>query len=291
MHILVTAFACHPFRGSEPGNGWNHRTLAQRGHDVEIPVTRSEGGPAIEAERSRLGLGNLRVHLLDARPVPLPHVEARRLAGYTAWLRACGRYVRRLRAPDLAHHVTWGSLHFGPYLAGLDAPVVVGPVGGGQVADPRHRVWFDGEWRDEWVRTVTTSQLLLAFPGAHRTASAAHVFATNGATERALRRLGVRSMSLLLAEGVEEGFLAARHRGLSAAPVFVWVGSMVPRKARPAWPWRRSARLAPRLPGAQMVFVGDGRCMPTLRDRVAALGMADRVSLIGGCHGQASATT
>ena len=281
MRILLTAFACNPGQGSEPGNGWNWaRCLAQRGHDVDL-VTCSDGRGGIEAGIDRLGLATLYLHLVDAeRRWPVPHAEARRLAGYEAWLTACGRHVRQLPRPDLAHHVTWGSLHFGPCFRGLGAPVVTGPVGGGQIASARHRAYFDGEWRDELVRTIATSTFLPMFPGARRTARSDHVFATNRATEMALRRLGARSVSLLLAEGVEPAFITDDHRALSANPVFVWVGSMVPRKAA-RLALEAFSRVAVEVPGASMVFVGDGRGMPVLRQRVDVLGLVGRVMLTG----------
>lgn len=40
MHILMTAYACHPSMGSEHGNGWNWPMhVAARGHDVTVLTT------------------------------------------------------------------------------------------------------------------------------------------------------------------------------------------------------------------------------------------------------------
>jgi len=288
MRILMTAFACHPGQGSEPGNGWHWaRALAERGHLIDL-VTRSEGRKALLAERGRLGLDNIRVHLLDApaRWKP-PHAETGRLLGYEAWLRACARFVRDLPTPDVAHHTTWGSLHFGPHLR-LEAPVVTGPVGGSQVAPARHRQYFDGEWRDEWVRTRATSSFLRLFPGARRTARCDHVFATNKITlGDLLHRLRARSVSLLSADGLASEHLlrTPREPGAGAwtpgrGPTFVWVGSMVPRKAA-RLAVEAFARVVPECPGARLVLVGDGRLLPRVRARVEDLRLADRVTFTG----------
>ena len=42
MRILMTAYACHPGMGSEPGNGWNWPShVAAHGHDVQPMKTDS----------------------------------------------------------------------------------------------------------------------------------------------------------------------------------------------------------------------------------------------------------
>ncbi|MDQ1295301.1 MAG: hypothetical protein QG608_3186 [Actinomycetota bacterium] len=288
MRILMTAFACHPGKGSEPGNGWHWaRALAERGHLIDL-VTRSEGERAVLAECGRLGLDNIRLHLLD---VPVrrnpPHAEARRLLGYETWLRACARFVRDLPTPDVAHHTTWGSLHFGPHLE-LEAPVVTGPVGGSQVAPARHKQYFDGEWRDEWVRSRATSTFLRLFPGARRTARCDHVFATNKVTLRDLQqRLHARSASLLSGDALacEHLLTAPREPGPGAwtcdrGPTFVWVGSIVPRKAA-RLAVEAFARVAGQCRGARLVLVGDGRLLPIVRARVEDLGLTKQVTFTG----------
>jgi NAD(P)-dependent dehydrogenase (short-subunit alcohol dehydrogenase family) len=51
--VLLSAYACEPERGSEPGVGWNWATeLARLGHQVTV-VTRAANRPAIEQEVQR----------------------------------------------------------------------------------------------------------------------------------------------------------------------------------------------------------------------------------------------
>ena len=48
LHILLSAYACEPDRGSEPGVGWNWVRHLARDHDVWV-ITRSNNRGVIEA--------------------------------------------------------------------------------------------------------------------------------------------------------------------------------------------------------------------------------------------------
>ena len=51
MRILLSAYACRPNAGSEPGVGWNWAThLAARGMEVHVLVAKRNQGP-VEAGR------------------------------------------------------------------------------------------------------------------------------------------------------------------------------------------------------------------------------------------------
>ena len=55
MKILLSAYACQPNKGSEPGIGWNWATeLVKLGHDVWV-LTRSDNKPVIDNEFLELG--------------------------------------------------------------------------------------------------------------------------------------------------------------------------------------------------------------------------------------------
>ncbi|MGB8801257.1 MAG: hypothetical protein WCC97_11250, partial [Candidatus Acidiferrales bacterium] len=47
LKILLSAYACEPDKGSEPGVGWNHVKQAARFHDVWV-LTRSNNRASIE---------------------------------------------------------------------------------------------------------------------------------------------------------------------------------------------------------------------------------------------------
>ncbi len=136
LRVLMSAYACEPGRGSEPGVGWNlAKAMAER-HDVWV-LTRANNRGAIEAE-------------LEIRPVPNLHFLYYDLPGWTRWWKRHGRgiqayyYLWQLGAArvarsaqkrlnfDIAHHVTFVKYWAPAAAAFAGIPFVWGPVGGGE---------------------------------------------------------------------------------------------------------------------------------------------------------------
>ena len=54
MKVLLSAYACEPNKGSEPGVGWNWAIeIARLGHKVWV-LTRANNQPSIDSERFNL---------------------------------------------------------------------------------------------------------------------------------------------------------------------------------------------------------------------------------------------
>jgi glycosyltransferase involved in cell wall biosynthesis len=239
MRILLSAFACDPDAGSEPGNGWNWAIhLAEAGHDVWVLT----GGAGKDRRLERAGvIPNL--HFID---VPPASVGTRVLRGaprghlrYVTWLRRSYRVARRLVATmgfDVAHHVTFGSLVWGCPLSRLDVPFVFGPVGGGQVVPPalgrylaRHR-WI------ELLRSATLRPLMRVNPMARATLRrAAVVFVTNADTERLVSRCGARRTVLVCDTAVPPAMIrrGPPEPGSGDGISVLWLGRLLPRKGLP----------------------------------------------------------
>jgi glycosyltransferase involved in cell wall biosynthesis len=133
--VLVSAYACEPGKGSEPGAGWLWALAAARTSDVWV-LTRTNNRRAIEADPASAS-PSLRFVYVDlprwARWWKRPGRGIRLYS--TLWQLVAVRAARRLHERerfDVVHHVTFANLWL-PALAGLlDAPFVLGPVGGGQ---------------------------------------------------------------------------------------------------------------------------------------------------------------
>ena len=163
MRILISAYACEPASGSEPGVGWNWAVQAARhGHDV-IVITRSNNRPTIEAALERAPIEGLRFCFID---LPRPFLAWKRHLGhnglisyYYAWQAylwfVARRLHRRLRF-DVVQHVTFVNDWLPSGAAGVPAPFIWGPVGGSTHAIPsvlesHHARRFR---RYEWTRRV-----------------------------------------------------------------------------------------------------------------------------------------
>lgn len=137
MRILVSAYACEPHRGSEPGVGWNWARELARHHEVWV-LTRSNNREPIERELHERSEDRPPMRFLY---VDLPELVTRLKRGqrwvhpyYYAWQVAARRVARRAHAEtpfDVVHHVTFASA-FSPALVRIpEVPFVWGPVGGG----------------------------------------------------------------------------------------------------------------------------------------------------------------
>lgn len=146
MRVLLSAYACEPGRGSEPGIGWNWAwEIAKLGHEVRVLTHGRHHRAGIEQCRVASGFPrNLTIVYVDI-PWFAYDSEGRpkllRLHGYI-WQWAAYRTARRLQEEidfDLVHHITWGTLRVPTLMGELAIPLIIGPVGGGERAPYRLR--------------------------------------------------------------------------------------------------------------------------------------------------------
>jgi glycosyltransferase involved in cell wall biosynthesis len=143
MKLLLSAYACEPGKGSEPGIGWHWVVeIARRGHDVWV-LTRTNNKQSIE--RALPNLPNLRFVYCD-----LPHWLAilKKKAPilqfyYFMWQWAAYRTARELHRQEhfqLVQHVTFGAFRHPSFMGRLGIPFIFGPVGGGERTPLRLRM-------------------------------------------------------------------------------------------------------------------------------------------------------
>lgn len=160
MKVLLSAYACEPNKGSEPGVGWHWALeVARLGHEVWV-LTRANNRPAIEAERETLRpLPNLRFLYYDLPPWARWWKRGQRGVHlyYLLWQWGAYRLAKRIHARerlDRVHHVTFGGIRQPSFMGRLGIPFLFGPAGGGERAPWRLRYgyglrgWFLDAIRD-----------------------------------------------------------------------------------------------------------------------------------------------
>ena len=280
MRVLVSAFQCAPDFGSEPGNGWYWPTaLASVGHEVTV-VTDSFWRSGVMAEADNWP--QIGFEFVDLPRTPVRYPPALRTADvYRRWQVAAYRHMAATGLKfDVIHHTVWGSVHLGSQLWRLPAPLVFGPVGGGQTAPASYWRYFGRDWPLEAVRNVATNSLLGLNPLSRRTVrKAAVTLATNHDTAAICKSLGGRDVRYSLDSGLPADWIARPRRKPAGVPTVLWVGRMLPRKA-PALAVRAFAELRRMIP-AHLVMAGDGPLFGQMRELVEQLGIADSVDLPG----------
>ncbi len=138
LKVLISAYACEPNQGSEPGVGWNIACQMARYHEVWV-VTRANNRAAIEAETPRDRNSALHFVYYDLPPWALWWKKRKRglQLYYYVWQIAIYFVVLRLHRRvqfDLIHHLTFGKYWSPSFLSLLPVPFLWGPVGGGESA-------------------------------------------------------------------------------------------------------------------------------------------------------------
>ena len=137
VKVLISAYACEPGKGSEPGVGWNWPLQAARhGHEVHV-ITRANNEPSISAFLRNEPVADLSFHYYDL-PAALRWLKKRTgyygmLAYYYLWQIGSSRLARRLHRKhrfDLAHHVTFVNDWMPSGVAWVGIPFIWGPIGG-----------------------------------------------------------------------------------------------------------------------------------------------------------------
>jgi glycosyltransferase involved in cell wall biosynthesis len=152
MRILLSAYACEPGRGSEPGVGWSWATeLARLGHRVWV-LTRADNRAAVESDAAAGSTGLTFIYY------DLPRFLQRwrrgtlgKLLYYILWQASAVGRIRKAfpQLPfDVVHHVTYASIRYPSFLGRLSIPFCFGPVCGGEVVPRQLTARFSA--RERW---------------------------------------------------------------------------------------------------------------------------------------------
>lgn len=141
MNILLSAYACSPILGSEPGVGWRWALELSKRHTVTVlthPFFEEAISAALQCDPNK----NLRIVYYEPQGLGI-----RRKRGslnprwyYIAWQIGAYRIARQLIEREkfgLVHHITWGTYRFPSFMGFLSIPFVMGPVGGGEKSPMR----------------------------------------------------------------------------------------------------------------------------------------------------------
>jgi len=283
--ILISAFACSPLWGSEPGVGWHWALELGRDHDVTV-LTHAYFRDQIEPLALRGGTPGVCFEWFTV-PGALghPHHQLNSRVYYWLWQLAARKHVKALltRAPqDVIHHLTWGTYRFPSFLGGLGTPLVIGPVGGGETAP--WRLWRRWPWREQlfygvrqlsielsrWDPFVLWSMRKAAcvLTKTHETRAALPWFARGKAHEAS--EIGV-APSQPLPPRVRDG----------AAPLqLLYAGRLLGGKGVP-YLLPMMKRLVEQGVPVHLTLAGDGRLEAWVRRKIETLGLAAFVHLAG----------
>jgi glycosyltransferase involved in cell wall biosynthesis len=151
VKVLISAYACEPDKGSEPGVGWNWAVQLSRFHEVWV-ITRGNNRNSIKNELCRVPNPNLHFVYADL-PVWLSFWKKGQKGIYIyyfLWQAWAYREARRLQARerfDAVHHVTFGTVWLPTLMTLLNVPFIWGPIGGAEAVPRGLRKHMAFKWR------------------------------------------------------------------------------------------------------------------------------------------------
>jgi glycosyltransferase involved in cell wall biosynthesis len=283
LKVLMSAYACEPGKGSEPGVGWHWARQMARFHDVTV-VTRANNQKCIEealaghnGPQPQFIYYDLPRWLVASKRLGLPVVVY-----YILWQAAVRwKLRRRLKEFDLIHHITFNTFLLPGCWWFCGRPVVLGPLGGGQVFPWRFLPLLRTQIPLEILRTlrivVDAINPYLYF----RFYSASKILVANPDTSRRIPRVFHRKVVEMLETGVAtdqigEPKVASARPGLH----LVSIGRLARTKGVELT-LRAFARAWKQDNAIRLTVIGSGPEEARLRLLAASLGVSEAVEWIG----------
>ena len=160
LKILLSAYACEPNRGSEPGVGWEWANRMAEIHDVTV-LTRANNRVVIEENLGRnwqVNQPQFIYHDLPSYFVKLKKIGILPVFLYYLFWQytASKKFTGQAAGSDIIHHVTFNGFRFpGAWWSASATPVVLGPLGGGSVTASQFKSCFRWKWPLEKLRELS----------------------------------------------------------------------------------------------------------------------------------------
>lgn len=283
--VLLSAFSCSPFKGSEPSYGWNWSLgLVQKGYEVHT-FTRTTNRADIEQAPQP---NNLYFHYISLS-FGLEKLYSSSQAGmylyYILWqwkAYMLGCKLEKINNFHRIHHVSWGSLQQGSFLYKLKAPFIFGPAGGGQIAPDSFKMYFKEHWRAELKRERVSNWLSKYNPACKKMVQNAEaVLVSNKDTFSLAKQLGAKNLSTVLDVALPESFFPLNFpvKKPSAKLKLLWIGRFMPRKGI-----LLVLEVMDKLkvyPEIELTVVGDGEMKDEFLETINRLDLKNQVNWVG----------
>ncbi len=213
LKVLVSAYACRPGEGSEPGVGWNVVRELVKYHDIWV-LTREDNRASIETELANTPLPGLQFIYCEPPSLiqKLNHNQRLVYLHYYLWQIKAYSVAKTLHSQlefDIAHHVTYVRYSTPSFLALLPVPFVWGPVGGAESAPAVF--WTDFSIRSKIYETLRDLARRIGEldPFVHMTAKKSVLArgTTEDTTER-LKKLGAQTVETTSQLGLSDEEIA-----------------------------------------------------------------------------------
>lgn len=285
MKLLISAYACAPDRGSEHGCGWNWTSeVAQLGYKATVLVSPAHRTAILAAIQQDRALQGIRWVFPEVASWPLQQGKE---PGWERtynllWQREALRVARALHREnpfDLVHHLTWAGVRAPTFLGALGAPLIIGPVGGGETSPGKLRDGFSFRGRVlEGLRDLSNATIELS-PIVHQGLRDAGVIFARTADTRDLLSPQLRAKTYVQMElgvtpaqiGVPRPLCKMPRKLLYAGRLLYWKGVHIAVEAM--------SKLVADMPDAQLTIVGNGPEETRLKSEIAQRNLGANITI------------
>lgn len=209
MKVLISAYACEPGRGAEPGVGWNLVRELSAEYELWVLTRAKHEREVLECGEDWIGRVNW-VFIDPPKWLTFWKTGRRGLYPfYALWQREAWNKAKELQDEvgfDLVHHLTFGQYWVPTPLVNLGPPFVYGPVGGGESTPPGFAYYYSTKGKIRELVRDAVRQWLPAIPMLKQWyLEASWSFAATKHTEEALAAIGVTKMEVLPQSGIGDG--------------------------------------------------------------------------------------
>lgn len=288
LKVLISAYACEPGKGSEPGVGWNWIWHLSKYHEIWA-ITRGDNKNAIESYLATYPLQNVHWIYID---VPIIYRffkkggKGERLF-YIIWQIYAYFYARKLHSSirlNLIHHVTFVNYWLPTFLALLPIPYIWGPVGGGDTTPKHFYKLFSFKAKLFELSRVSICRVFESCFFVRKTAKKSILaFATTKETATRLKKLGANDVHLLTQVALSDSeiktlaelpiYLDKPYRIISIGLLLHWKGFAMALKAYSAF--------EKQVPESEYWLVGEGPERRSLEKLALKLGISKKVHFLG----------
>ncbi len=139
MRILISAYACEPNKGSEPGVGWNWViNIAKKGHEVTV-ITRRNNKLSIDNYFKNEDIGKLKIDFIYCDFSPWIQRLKKKIKFiqiyYFIWQIKAFFIAKKSHLSkkfELVHHITFVSIRSFSLMWLIGIPFIYGPIAGGE---------------------------------------------------------------------------------------------------------------------------------------------------------------
>jgi glycosyltransferase involved in cell wall biosynthesis len=286
MKLLISAYACAPNRGSEHACGWNWTSeVARLGYDATVLVSPAHRTTILAAAEREQALQRIRWVFPEVASWPLQQDKEPvwERTYNLLWQREALRVARslhRVQPFDIVHHLTWAGVRAPTFLGALGAPLIIGPVGGGETSPGKLRDRFSLRGRVwEGLRDLSNATIELNPIVRHGLHNAGVIFARTADTKNLLSP-PLRAKTYVQMElGVMPAQIGARRtisqpsrKLLYAGRLLYWKGVHIAIEAM--------SRLVAHMPDAHLTIVGNGPEEKRLKSQVAERNLGANITFV-----------